>query len=258
MSRFLVGATWDDAPHLTPLAKKELWDSILPYQRDARAKGIPQLGAGAIYPVSESDLRIRDFAIPEHWKRGYGMDCGGGSKPTAAAFGALDPDSQILYITSVYKRASAEPALHLAAIKERMGLGLRADAWNWPGVGDAAALILTDKDAEQLVNVYRRGGLDLNLPDKAVETGIAEVWDRITKGRLKVFSSCVAWWEEFRMYQRDKHGRVRKVNDHIMDSSRYLVRSGVSRMKVRPSEVPARQTVYVHEGADMGLGWLGG
>jgi len=255
VSRFLVGATWDDAPHLTPVAKKELWDSILPYQRDARAKGIPQLGAGAIFPVAESDLRIRDFPIPDHWKRGYAMDCGGGAKPTAAVFGAFDPDSQVLYITGVYKRSSAEPAVHLAAIKERMGLG--AGGWNWPGVGDAAALILTDEDAEQLVNVYRRGGLDLNLPDKAVETAIAQVWDLMTKQRLRVFSSCVAWWEEFRMYQRDKHGRIRKQNDHLMDSTRYLVRSGIARMKVRPVEVTESRVFTVHEGAAMSQGWLG-
>ena len=39
--QLLVTATWDDAPHLTKEQKDELWASIPPYQRDARAKGVP-------------------------------------------------------------------------------------------------------------------------------------------------------------------------------------------------------------------------
>ena len=74
MSRLLVTATWDDVPHLAAEEKAELWASIPPYQRDARSKGIPQLGSGAIYPVPESDLLVEPFAIPAHWPQGYGMD----------------------------------------------------------------------------------------------------------------------------------------------------------------------------------------
>ena len=56
MSKLVVSATWDDVPHLSPEQKTELWGSIPPYQRDARSKGIPQLGSGAIYPVAESEI----------------------------------------------------------------------------------------------------------------------------------------------------------------------------------------------------------
>ena len=61
----------------------------------------------------------------------------------------------MLYVTSVYKRASNEPSLHAAAMKERM---MRPTGWMWPGVGDAAALIMTEHDSEQLVYLYRRLG----------------------------------------------------------------------------------------------------
>jgi phage terminase large subunit-like protein len=229
--RLIIGATWDDAPHLTEKVKAQQWASMLPYQRAARTKGIPQLGAGAVYPIDEADLRVADFAIPEHWWRGFGMDVGGGAKPTAAVFCALNPEDRVLHVTAVYKRASTEPSLHAAAIKERM---MRPTGWMWPGVGDAAALIMTDHDAEQLVFVYRRLGLDLHLPDKAVETGIADVWDLMVTGRFRVFASCQAWFEEFRMYRRDARGRVVKSNDHLMDSTRYMARSGMTRMKRKP------------------------
>ena len=56
MSKFVVVATRDDVPHLSPEQKAALWGSIPPYQRDARSKGIPQLGSGAIHPVPESEI----------------------------------------------------------------------------------------------------------------------------------------------------------------------------------------------------------
>jgi len=46
----------DEAPHLSPEAREELWKSIPSYQRDARTKGIPQLGSGAIYKIADEDI----------------------------------------------------------------------------------------------------------------------------------------------------------------------------------------------------------
>lgn len=249
MSRFLVGATWDDAPHLSDDAKADLWASIPPYQRDARSKGIPQLGAGAIYPVAESDVRIKDFEIPKHWPRAFGMDAGGGAKPTAAVWAARDNEAQVVYIYSVYKRESAEPSIHSAAIKAR-GIWI-------PGVGDCAALIMTEHDKEQLIRVYQNLGHDLTYPDKSVETGIQETWELLSSGRLKVFASCAEWFSEFRLYRRDKHGRIKKVNDHLMDATRYLVRSGRERMRTAPAPPQPEREVFV-DSQSLGLGWMGG
>lgn len=253
--RFIINATWDDAPHLTEKVKAQQWASMLPYQRAARTKGIPQLGAGAVYPIDEDDLRVPDMVVPEHWWRGFGMDVGGGAKPTAAVFCALNPDDRQLYVTSVYKRASNEPSLHAAAMKERM---LRPTGWLWNGVGDAAALIMTDHDAEQLVYVYRRLGLQLYLPDKAVETGISDLWDLMVTGRFKVFASCQAWFDEFRMYRRDARGRVVKSNDHLMDATRYMARSGIARMKRKPAKAGEDGKVLSFDRQSASLGWMGG
>lgn len=247
MSRFLVGATWDDVPHLSDDAKAALWASIPPYQRDARSKGIPQLGAGAIYPLAESDIRVVDFPIPSHWPRGFGMDCGGGAKPTAVVWFARDPATQVRYIYAVYKRSAVEPSINAAAIRAR-------GVWI-PGTADAAALIMTEKDAEQLVSVYRRLGLDLQLPDKAVETGLQDVWELLSTGQLKVFASCVEWFAEFRMYRRDARGRIVKKNDHLMDSTRYFVRK--PRWRVLKLEPDKPQTLVLDQAQDVGLDWMG-
>nr|MBA3578951.1 hypothetical protein [Gemmatimonadaceae bacterium] len=206
----MINAGWDDVPHLAEHVKRHLLATTPPFQRDARTKGLPQLGAGAIYQIPESQIVVPDFAIPRHFRRCFGLDAGGGAKPTAVAWMAEDPDTNTCYIYSVYKRDSPEIALHVAAIKAR---------GEWvPGAGDAAALVMTAHDVEQLVSKYRQAGLDLVLADKAVEAGIQDVWELMTAGQFKVFASCSPWLEEFRMYHRDEKGRIVKKDDHLLDA----------------------------------------
>lgn len=213
--KFLVSATWDDAPHLSDTVKEELWASIPPFQRDARTKGIPQLGSGAIFPVPESSIKVADFEVPKYWPRAYALDAAS-SGPTAAVWGAIDRETQTAYIYSVYKREQAEPAIHAAAIQAR-------GRW-MAGVGDVAGIV--NSDGEQFIDIYHRLGLDIQLADKGVESGIQETWELLSSGRLKVFASCLPWFEEFRLYRRDEKGRVVKANDHLMDATRYWVKSG--------------------------------
>ena len=84
-AKFTVFCTWDEVPHLSQEAKDGLWRSIPPFQRDARSKGVPSLGAGAIYPVPEADIVGPDFAIPAHWPRAYGLESRGTARRPCGA-----------------------------------------------------------------------------------------------------------------------------------------------------------------------------
>jgi len=171
------------------------------------------------------------------------MDTGG---VTAVVWGAIDRESDTLYIYDVYKRDHPEPAVHFEAIKAR-GLWI-------PGVADAAALLMTQHDREQTIRLYKKMGLDIQLPDKAVETGIQEVWELMSGGRLKVFASCQPWWQEYRLYHRDEKGKIVKTNDHAMDAMRYMVRSGRQRAKTKPGS--KLKPMVITQPPDPGLGWL--
>ena len=238
----VVFCEWDEVPHLSYTEKADLMQRIPPYQRDARMKGIPCLGSGAIYQVPESDIRVDDFEIPRHWPRAFGMDTGWNS--TAAAWGALDREAQVIYLYSAYKRGQAEPAVHAEAVRAR-------GSWI-PGVGDAAAI--NTHDGRQFLGIYRRLGLHLTLADKAVEAGIQEVFELLSAGRLKVFTSCASWFDEFRLYRRDEVGRIVKQNDHLMDATRYLVR-GRQRMKTQQPSGRPQRPVSVNPDTS-GLGWM--
>ena len=200
MSKFVVMASWDDVPHLTAEQKEELWSSIPPYQRDARAKGIPQLGAGAIYPVPESEIVCDPFEIPDWWPKCYGLDVGWNR--TAAVWGAVDRESETVYLYSEHYRGQAEPSIHADAIRAR---------GDWiPGVIDPASRGRGQKDGEQLWQNYRDLGLDIHKAKNGVEAGIHDTWQRLSSGRLKVFSSLQNWLSEFRIYRRDdKGGRLK-------------------------------------------------
>jgi len=223
--KFSIQATWDDAPHLTPEAKAELLGSIPPYQREARTKGVPQLGSGAIYQVPESDIVVADFAIPDFWPRAFGLDVGWNK--TAAIWGARDNESGVIYLFSEHYMGQQEPILHAQAIKGR-------GAWI-PGVIDPAARGRSQIDGRQLIQIYRECGLHLEEADNTVEVGIYQVWQLMSSGKLKVFRSMGNWLREFRLYQRDKDGKIVKQDDHAMDSTRYLIVSGIERMRAKPA-----------------------
>lgn len=246
MSRAVITATWEDVPHLSEEAKAALYSEIPAYQRDARTKGIPQLGSGAIYQIAESDITVKPFEIPDHWPRAFGLDVGWNR--TAGVWGARDNASGVIYLYSEHYRAHDEPSVHVEAIKGR-GLWI-------PGVIDPASRGRSQKDGIQLLQLYRDMGLDLEPANHAVEAGLYACWQLFCAGKLKVFTSLSNWYQEFRLYARDEEGRVVKQDDHLMDAMRYLIMSGRDRMKLKVGPPP--EPVYVpYVPGQLNQGWMG-
>jgi phage terminase large subunit-like protein len=213
-SMFLCTATWDDVLHLDAATKLELWNSIPVHERDARAKGIPTIGVGKIYPVDLESMLVDPLDLPKHWARGYALDVGWNK--TAALWGALDRDSDTLYLYSEHYQGMAEPAIHASAIKGRGEM---------TGYIDPASKGGSQIDGEKLLQLYRAEGLQLALADNAREAGIFDVYQRMTSGRLKIFKTLVNLQKELPIYHRDSNGAIVKKNDHLMDCMRYLVRA---------------------------------
>lgn len=224
--RLIVQCGWDDVPHLSAESKAKLLAKLAPHQREARTKGVPALGSGAIYPVPEEDIVVDDFLLPDHWPRAYGMDVGWNR--TAAVWGALDREADVAYLYAEHYRGQAEPSVHAAAIRAR---------GDWiPGAIDPASRGRSQKDGEQLLESYTDLGLLLTPADNGVESGIYDVWERMSTGRLKVFRSMRNWLGEYRVYRRDEKGRIVKQNDHLMDATRYLQKTGLSLARLKPRD----------------------
>lgn len=242
-NKALVMAGWDDVPHLDEKQKKNMLAECEPHLRDARSKGIPSLGAGAIYPVPESDIVVPDFPIPAHWPRLYALDVGWNR--TAAVWGAWDRDADVIYLYSEHYRGQAEPSIHAHSIKAR---------GDWiPGEIDPASRGRSQRDGEQLMQTYKDLGLKIKPAINAVESGIYEVWQRLSTGRLKVFRSLNSWKSEYRVYRRDEKGKIVKENDHLMDTTRYLVNAPAEHWKVQSVSRGPVVVGFVQPVAGMGM-----
>lgn len=220
--RAIVTMTIDDAAHYTPEERAKIIASYPPHEREARTKGIPSLGSGRIFPVPEEDIRCDPFDIPAYFARIGGMDFGW-DHPFGAAELAWDRDRDIVYVTRCYRQREATPIIHAAALRP-WGSWL---PWAWPHDG-----LQHDKGSGvQLAQQYGPQGL-MMLPDKAVfpdgtngvEAGISDMLQRMQTGRWKVFSNCLEWFEEFRLYHR-KDGKIVKERDDVISASRYALMS---------------------------------
>lgn len=209
----IIQAGWDDAPWLGEKEKAQILDASEPHLRETRRTGVPSMGSGAVYPITLDSIVVDPFEIPTHFKKLYALDVGWNR--TAALWGALDPNTDTLYIYDEHYVGEQPPAVHAASIRSR---------GEWiPGVIDPAAKGRSQGDGSQLIQTYKDLGLILNRANNDVEGGIQLVWQRIASGKLKVFSSLHNFAKEYVLYRRDDRGKVMKENDHLMDALRYLV-----------------------------------
>lgn len=229
--KYVIQTSMDECPHLDKDAVEEILASCHPSQRDARRMGIPELGAGSIYPLAEKDILVESFEIPAHYKRLYALDVGWHN--TAAVWIAIDPDTDTIYVYAEYKRGQVEPTIHAAAIKAK-------GAWI-PGIIDSAAAGSGQADGKKLLDMYEEAGLKLENANKGVAAGIFTCYDGLSKGQIKVFNNCTQFLDEFREYKFGKDGKPLKVNDHLMDAFRYAI------MKKDRAIVRQQRAVHIHD-----------
>lgn len=255
MGRRLIFCDWNSVAHLTEEMKRSQLAEMDPHLRDARTRGIPFLGSGAVYPVPTDVIEIKAFPIPDSWPRAFGMDVGWNR--TAAIWGALDRQSDILYLYDEHYVAEENPNTHANAI---MGFGSKGNLRaKWiPGVIDPASNGRSQVDGTQLLETYRNLGLNLEPAVNAVDAGIHEVWLRLSSGRLKVFSHLQYLFKEYLLYRRTKEGKIVKNKarpDHLLDATRYLIVSGIDRMKATPYQ-GAKATEWGDPYASGGQDWM--
>lgn len=218
-----VGATWDDAPHLTKKQKDDLWRDTPAYMREARSKGIPARGSGVVFPVSEDSIKCEMFSPPQLWPCIGGLDFGW-NHPMAGVKLAHNRDDDIVYVVGVHKRREASPLLFAEGVKP-WGKWL---PWAWPHDG-----LRRDKDTsgDEFAELFRKQGMNM-LPGPAsfsddklefgVEAGIMDMLDRMQSGRFYVMEHLEEWFIEFRDYYR-KDGVIVKERDDAMAATRYAL-----------------------------------
>jgi phage terminase large subunit-like protein len=219
--RHKVVMTIDDVDHYSDSEKQTIISSYPAHELEARTKGIPVLGSGRIFPVSEGEIAIDHRDFPPHWPRIGGMDFGW-DHPFAAVELVWDRDADVVYISRTHRLREATPVLHAATLRA-WGKEL---PWAWPRDGRRETL---EGAGVALAEQYREQGLNLCFEHAqfidgsvSVEAGLMDMLTRMQTGRFKVFKHLNDWWEEFRLYHR-KDGKVFKEGDDLMSATRYAV-----------------------------------
>lgn len=216
--------TIDDAEHIPAAQRQTIIDSYPEHEREARTRGVPILGSGRVFPLPRAAVSVEPFAVPDYWRRLAALDFGA-DHPTAAVRIAHDTEADVIYVTDAYRAKGAEVMKHAVALRSMWGKEIPV-AWPHDGLSHKAGM------PDNLANLYRKYDLRL-LPDPSsyddtrrnhVEAGVMDMLDRMTSGRLKVFSHLNDWFEEFELYHR-KDGVLTEERDDLMDATRYAVMS---------------------------------
>jgi phage terminase large subunit-like protein len=212
-----VNMTIEDAEHIPPEDRARIVAAFPEHEREARARGVPVLGSGRVFPVAEEAIRCDPFAPPSHWAFIGAMDFGW-DHPFAAVKLAHDRDADCVYVTNIYRVREQTPVVHAAALKA-WGPWLK---WAWPHDG-----LQHDKGSgDTLAAQYKAQGLRMMRHHAThgdggfgLEAGVMAMLDRMKTGRLKVFASLGEWFEEFRLYHR-KDGLIVKERDDLLSATR--------------------------------------
>lgn len=220
-SRAHVTMTIYDAAHIKDPAK--VIAGYPSHEREARAMGVPMMGEGRIFPISDEAIVEEPLVyIPPHWVKLWGIDFGIGH-PFGAALILWDRDNDVIHLHATVRVRDQLPLQHAAAMKP-IGAAVPV-AWPKDG-GDREA-----STGKALIESYKATGLKClgkhaTWEDGSVSTeqGILEMHTRMTTGRFRVARHLLQgdWGDEFRNYHR-KDGQIVKVNDDLMSATRIAI-----------------------------------
>jgi phage terminase large subunit-like protein len=212
---------WDDAPHMTPEKRERMLELIPKHQRDMRSKGVPMLGHGRIFDLSDEFITCDAIQIPDHWYVIGGMDFGW-DHPQAHVQLIEDRDAGDFYLKHSWK-ASQQSANDAWGAVKRWQEGVPV-AWPQDGLQHEKGR----DDAKQQRNHYEDAGFNMlgtyatwDSKSNSVEQGIYEIGDLMRKGKWKVFAGNSGYIDEFLQYHRDERGKIVKTRDDLLDAARY-------------------------------------
>ena len=207
---------------------KSSFSGLSEAEREARMMGIPAMGSGTVYPVSDDSISCEAFEIPRSWPRIAGLDFGRGEHPIACAWIAFDPQG-CAYVYDCFKltrvgdaevaanilgRGAWIPVTYPHDFMRSSGISTindetKTEGWIYKEIFAKYGINFTDHNAKTEEGSVR------------VEAGIVRIRQAMVEGKFKVFSHLTDWFKEKATYLYKEDGTVTKANDDILDATRY-------------------------------------
>lgn len=246
-ARGIVTMTIEEAAHIPPEERARIIAGYPPHEREARAKGVPMLGSGRIFQISEEAVAepLLDH-VPLYWAKIWGIDFGI-DHPFAAALLIWDRDNDVVHVHHVIRLKDTLP--------DRCAVPMRVMAASVPVAWPHDGHIRAAGSGAPIATIFKGYGLNMlhehaTFPEGgyATEAGIAEMQQRFATGRLRVANHLSEFFEEYRLYHR-KDGNIVKESDDILSA----IRVGLM-MKRYAKAVPLGSVDIRKRGSDMASG----
>ncbi len=187
---FWEGEEW--AGHYTGDDAEKRIAAYPSHERETRARGVPMMGEGRVFPVDEDQIKVAPFEMPRHWARICAIDFGI-DHPFAAVWVAHDRDADVVYVYDCFRMVGETPIYHAAAITKR-------STWIpvvWPHDGlnkeKGTGVVLKDMYASAglhkvLLHMSARYRDDKG-GSQEIEPAVVDIYERILTERFRVFSN---------------------------------------------------------------------
>lgn len=216
-----AGEVWKG--HYTLEQAREIEATYPEYERETRAKGVPMMGEGLVFPVPDAQITVSPFEIPRHWPRGAGLDFGW-DHPTAAVWAAWDRDTDTIYVYDAYRQRQALIAVNAEAVTRRDPNHFIPVFWPHDGMkrDPKSGRLFWKLYKDHGVKMYRESARieDDTGGAQPVEPVVQDMLERMQTGRFKVFANLGEWFEEKRLYHR-KDGLIVPIGDDLMRATAY-------------------------------------
>jgi phage terminase large subunit-like protein len=224
--QYMITATWDDAEHLDEATKEQLLSVYSPMEREMRSKGVPSLGSGVVFPISNEEITVDPFPIPDDWVKIIGIDLGF-DHPNGAVTVTQDPATKVFYLIDEYSERKQTVPTHSIGIRamggDRIPCQFPHDAFKHDAGGSGKQFIklYEDQGVNALPMTFSNPPTaDGKAGGNGVEYGLHWMLTKMQEGKLKVFSTLRKWLQEKDTYHR-VDGKLIKLNDDLQAASRY-------------------------------------
>lgn len=238
-----IRVAWEDVPELDPWGepfllqstRQQLARDYLPYEREARIKGIPVMGKGAVFPLTAWPTyrsNEYDFRNTLGLQRIIAMDLGLVNDKTVISLMYWDPDNQEAWLHRQIVVQGTEEANPVNYVQHLM----RPEVFGTPIVlppdaGTVGRYTMSSLSLRQFLEQYELNVLPepiRNPPDSEGRTtnhksyGINVMRQMLELATLHVNESCTHFLTECQSYFVDERGRFSDPDDCI-DSARYAL-----------------------------------
>lgn len=227
--KYVVNYTWDDVPDsvLAQSEKEALKSAYSEHELNARTKGMPGSAQGLIYPVNWDEVVCDPFEIEPWYPCAMGLDTGWVC--TAGLWGALHPDTGVIYIFAEHYAFKMTPEQHMECFKE---YGL-----DWMKCAIDPSTVRHNDQGISTMNQYHELGLDVFPASNSIDAGISKVLMLMNQGKLKIFSTCKKLLKELYTYRYGEDNKpAKRQADHACDALKYLIVSGMREADLKPDE----------------------